>query len=313
MPASFYLMHWGLSWLPPAYRDAWSWKAGLALFFAGSSAMVLFLSAWEDWRGEHPRLAHTGMLAGLVGLVVMGILFIWDLGNPLRFWELMVYGWTQRLGSSWMPWGVLFMVLLGLAALVEGWGIREDSWRKPAAAATMLFGLLVTTYSGFELADTSIALWNTYLPLVFLTVSLSIAGAFVPVLAGQIGDEGARQRLVARYRTLTLVSLASTALVLLFWLYTAGHLDGGRALPTVDALLGGSLAGWFWAAVLLGLAAAALLWRASDRLTVQPAMRGAIFALTGSSGLILRLLIVLAGYHFFAPLSPFGVTHIELP
>ncbi len=258
----WWLMHWGPSWLPADVRVVWGWKAAIALFFAGSGAMTMFFAAQEDWRGQSQALVRAGLISGMVGLAVALGPFVWDLGKPLRFYLSMTSGWTSRLGSSWMPWGALFIVLLLALGLYDLALARGRATRRVIAVPIMVLALLATVYSGFEFHATNIALWNGYLPLLFLTMSWAVGAAFLMILARYVAAEGQERALaVRRLGQTTLVGVLAEGVVLGLFLWTGA--EDTRAAAAVRFLLSGSLSVFFWVSLALVAVAVALLSRVS--------------------------------------------------
>lgn len=314
--AEWWLMHWGPSWLPPEVRTVWGWKAASAIFFAGLAGMVTALAAYEGWCGRSRGLVRVGLASGLVGVLLALALFVADLGVPARFYLVVTLGWTGRLGSSWMPWGALFLTALALAGLagLRGRDLASRGGRAIALAA-MGLGVLSTVYSGFELGATSIALWNLYLPLVFLATSFSAGAAYLALVAAVVVRDPAERTSAARHLgALAIAGTVAEAGIIILFLYAAA--SDGRSLPAVRALFGFPLALYFWSGAVLAAGTVALLLpvvaRGSGTAVPSGLLVGA-FAAAGGGSFLLRLVLMVAGYAAFSPVSPFGSHTIQWP
>ena len=308
----WWLMQWGVSWLPPEARTVWGWPIATAYVFAGTSGMIMFLAAYESWRRRAAALCRVGMIAGVVGIGMAVAVLVTDLGVPWRFLNLVI-ALPNRLLSSPMTWGVLLLTVLPLLGL---YAVMRGPEKRAVAASVMLLGLLIAVYPGFLLNATSIALWNTSLPLLFLATSLSAAAAFMALTAGLViaGPEE-RRSTIRRMETTAVVSTAAELVFLAMFLYAAGQ--DGRALPALRALLGSPVGPYFWAgAALTVVAGAGLLFsvalRDREHQTGSGSLAGS-FAVAAGGSFLLRASLFLAGFAAFSAMNPFGSYTIQLP
>jgi polysulfide reductase chain C len=201
---------------------------------------------------------------------ILGVLLlVLDLGNPQRFWEMILrrgHGLSLappylmfNPGSvmSWGVWILTIFVILSLIYLVVVVLTVPFSWGEGIAKAVGLiclpFALLVATYTGVLISATSNPMWATpLLPVLFVTsalVSGVAAVVFVLALLGALkvldqGDGGvvpAMERFNGRAIVFLLVVLA---------LYV---LSGIKAAP-MAVMIGARFGILFWIVVVgLGL------------------------------------------------------------
>src|SRR5918997_122527 len=120
----------------------WGWLIVLYFFFGGLAGGCYFLAALVDLFGrrEDRPLARTGYFVVLPCLIVSGILRIFDLTPPLRFWHLLLENHTfEPMFKYWSPmslgsWALLafgFVALLSfLAALAESGRLKWPTARR---------------------------------------------------------------------------------------------------------------------------------------------------------------------------------------
>ena len=312
----YWLMHWGPSLLPPAVRTVWGWKIVAAYFFAGTGSMAMFLAAYEDWRRRASALSRVGMISGVVSIGVALVLFVADLGVPFRVFNLII-GWTSRLTSSPMSWGALALTilpLLGLYSVLRG--KTGGGGNRVVAPWVMLFGVLAAVYPGFLLSATSIALWNSYLPLFFLATSLSAGSAFMALVAALVITEPEeRQSSIQRMETTSVVSTVAEIVFLGMLLYAAAA--DGRALPALRALIGSPVGLYFWIGAALTVAAGVglllpMVGGNRQHAAGSGGLGGAFVAAAGGS-FLLRFSLFLAGFAAYSAVSPFGSYTLQLP
>jgi len=185
----------------------WGWLVVLYFFFGGLAGGCYLLAALADLLGrpEDRPLARAGYYVVLPCLAISGILLIFDLTRPARFWHLFLQNHTfepmfkhwapMSLGSWALPLFSLFALLSFLGALAEAkridWaGARH--FRPPGllggaiAIIGALLGLYVAGgYTGVMLAVTNRPIWaDTPLLGMLLVVSgTSISVALMILLA----------------------------------------------------------------------------------------------------------------------------------
>ena len=176
---------------------SWGIPVAFDLFLAGLGAGALFLAVAADLFGRkrYQEITRIGALIAPWPVILGVLLLVIDLGNPLRFWELLIRrgpGLLMFNISSVMSIGTwlvtIFVILSLLYAFLSifswafAWG---DKLRQAVGIVALPFALLVTVYSGVLLAATPNLLWNSvFLPAVFSISALSLGiGGVVIVLA----------------------------------------------------------------------------------------------------------------------------------
>jgi len=277
----------------------WGWLIVLYLFFAGIAAGCYFLAAMIDLAGrpEDRPLARMGYYVALPCLAVSGVLLIFDLSRPDRFWHLMVerHTWLPMF-KYWSPmslgaWALLifgmFSLLSFVGALAESGYLQSDGARrlrspgavgKLIAALGAIAALYIAGYTGVLLAVTNRPIWADT-PLLGLLLTLSAASISAAVLV-----------LIARARRWTLPGVAAL------------HRMGGWfialefiALVAVVITLGAAARAWlnawglllFFGVVVVGMALPLLLRRRPGQFAAE-----AVLAIVG--GFVLRVVIVLS-------------------
>jgi len=179
------------------HHISWGIPVAFDLFLAGFGAGALLLAVVADLFGgkRYQKIMRTGAIIAPWPVLLGVILLVVDLGNPLRFWELLIRNGPGILmfnPTSVMSIGTwlltIFVILSLLYAVLSifswafAWG---DKLRQAVGVVALPFALLVTVYSGVLLAATPNLLWNSvFLPAVFSISALSIGiGGVVIVLA----------------------------------------------------------------------------------------------------------------------------------
>src|SRR5256885_5518156 len=231
----------------------WRWLIILYFFFGGLAGGCYYLASMLDLMGrpsDRP-LGRLGYLLAFPTVVVCGILLIADLGQPERFWHMMLQSATWRpMLKTYSPmslgaWGLLvfggFSFLSFLGTLAEGKRRGALAFLRPPGPIGTLVSLLgglaaffLVSYTGVLLAVTNRPIWSgtTLLGAVFLVSSASTSIALLLLLGSSrgflVGGLKALQRfdmtvLVLELLTLAalVVSLGSLARV---WLHAWGAL-----------------------------------------------------------------------------------------
>ena len=310
--SEWWLMHWGPAFLPPSEHLVWGWPIAIAYVFAGTSGMIAFLAAMEIVGRRAGAFSRVGLLSSVVGVMVGVAILLLDLGVPWRFLNL-VLAIPFRVLSSPMTLGV---TVLGILPVAGVYCLKWAPADRRVAAAIAVLGVLTAVYPGFLLNATSIALWNMYLPLVFLSTSLSAGAAFMALVAGMtIDDRGERQGAIDRMERIAVSSTAAELVFLCLFIFAAAH--DGRAVPSLRELVAGSAGIYFWGglgltvAAGLGLLFAVVLTKQREHSETGSLAKA--FVLTATGSFFLRASLFLAGYAAFAEISPFGSYTIQLP
>ena len=253
----------------------WEWYILLYFFFAGISGGAFVIGTMLRLWGNRADAAAS-RLAFLISfplLLICPILLTLDLGQPIRFWHMLVdVGSGTPVFKAYSPmslgvWGLtlfgLFSFVMFLAAVGEGGYLR---WRVLAGAGRVMssalgkafmvigaiFGFFVAAYTGVLLAVSNQPVWSDTWTLggLFLASGLSGAAASILLLSrGRRESAVSDGKLMEADRYFIILELV---LIVLF-LVTLGGL--------VSKVLGG---GWIllWLVVLIGtLVPLAIHWR----------------------------------------------------
>lgn len=286
----------------------WEWWIVL-YFFAGGIAGGAYLvsSVIELVGSEADRpIARMGYYIAFAMLPICVIALILDLGQPLRFWHMILYSRTFLPWPVWdSPMSVgayallvfsLFSTLSFLDALVETgrlpWAPLRQRYsgtpRKIYAILGGLAGFFLASYTGVLLAHTHIPAWanSPLLGALFLAsgASTGVAAIALGLLLART-DVGASWAKLKRFDNLAMIIEVVLLVALLVWLGSAASvlLSGVNGI----LLIGGTL--------LIGvLVPLALQFRAGFqgvKGTIGMTAITAVLILIG--GFILRMVIVL--------------------
>jgi len=293
--------------MPPAEHfvapPQWEWWI-LAYFFfggiaGGSYALGTLLRFAGDPRDE--SAARIAFIASFIALIPCPIFLTLDLGQPLRFWHMLVDASDGGLAFKyWSPMSVGSWALLvfGLFSFVSFVGAAaEVGWLRAASpvaralrggaglvwnAIGTAFGLFIGGYTGVLLAVSNQPVWSDgglALGGMFLASALSGSAALLLLLARSRRDVDADTavRLEAADRYFVILE----AVLIALFLVTVG------IAGTIDRVLGIWLV--LWLVVLAGLAApfAMARWDMARR---WPPVAAPILALLGV--LALRALVI---------------------
>jgi len=248
----------------------WEWYI-LAYFFLGGLtgglyALATMLRLWGSPRDE--AAARVGFLWAFPLLVLCPIFLTIDLGQPLRFWHMLVDTTPGHTGIAFKYWspmsvGSWALLLYGFFSFVSFLEVRalDGRFRSPwgrAIAAVLsgsagrafnvigaLLGAFVASYTGVLLSVSNEPIWSDTWALggLFLASGLSGSSALLAwLIRSRRGAEGTEGRLLRAERYFALLELA---LIVVFFvnLATAGTLS--RALAGPWAVL--------WALVVISL------------------------------------------------------------
>ncbi|WP_038046286.1 NrfD/PsrC family molybdoenzyme membrane anchor subunit [Thermus caliditerrae] len=246
----------------PMGEEGWGLWVALYFFLAGTGGGAYLISVLYCSQERVRRAA----LWAFVGVVLGSVLLILDLGQPLRFANLILGGVYP---SSVMWLGTWFLLLSGAGLL---WVMARPTSRGVQYLVAFLVALVVA-YTAVLLTATARPFWNAspLLPWLFLASSATAGGALLQLLAPH-------ERLKRLVVGMALVEGLMVALHLL-WTYPV-------AQGAVLALLVGPLAWAFWGFVVLG-------WGIPLALERRHVGLAAVLTLVGA--FLLRYFVVLAG------------------
>jgi len=243
------------------------WGIYIALYFwlaaMGGGAFLISLG----FKDRRTRLL--GAWLALIGIVAGALLLIADLGQPARFWHLLVG--IHPISVMWLGSAVLALSGLGLFLL-----IISKEWPDWLVWTTAILVLLVIGYTGVLLMATSRPFWSgsPLLPWIFLA-SAYTTGAALLVL---FGNHDPRLRKLSFNFAIIEVLLVIAHLI---WAYS-------QAKPEVNSLISGEYAWAFWTFIILGVLIP--LYMEAQRKALALAA-----ALVLLGGFLLRYFIVYAG------------------
>lgn len=267
----------------PRVQRSWGLPVTLDLFFEGAGAGLIAVGAALD---QKPT-----MLAGLVALLLGGLLLLTHLGHPERAWRA-----VRRPHSSWISRGVLLvsgLLLFTILALLPP--LAESGAGGALRVIAGIFGVLVMFYTGAVTSASAIPAWNSAL-VPFISLAFSIATGIAVALAVASGTHTGNLQALQVGQLLLLAACVLSALLYVSML--SSSTPAGRQSSRL--LLRGALALPFLGGVLLlGLVAPfALTWFAyaagGGAATVALAL-GTAFRLIGD--LTLRHSLLRAGLY----------------
>jgi formate-dependent nitrite reductase membrane component NrfD len=281
----------------------WEWYI-LGYFFlgglsGGAYALATMLRLWGSPRDE--ATARIGFLTAFPLLVACPILLSIDLGQPLRFWHMLIDTTPGGFGpvfKYWSPMSVGSWVLLvyGLFAFVsflevlvpDGHSLRRILFGGIGRIFNVLgsiLGLFVASYTGVLLSVSNQPIWSDTWALggLFLASSLGGSAALLSWLARHRPEaEGTERRLFSADRYFALLELV---LIALFFVNLAGAGTLARALA-------GPWAG-FWALVVVSLLLpVAGLGRPRTEVASGSASQGPARGIGGSRTMVLASVLI---------------------
>lgn len=290
----------------------WGFPIWLYLWLGGMAAGAFFVAFLTDHLGRHTErpLLRLAVYLG-VPLATLGAAFLLiDLGQPLRFWHLLV---TFRISSPmsigtwllilWLATAAWSAVVWYLQRRTQKISIRLTRITETLNWAGFFLSILFMAYTGVLLAASNSPMWasTVLLPALFVTSAAS-TGAAILIFSALITKRWKKygktiQRMVKADAIIIVFELV-VLLVYMFWLpnsSVSGADDAMRHLTT------GVLAARFWlGVVLLALMVPFALdvahW--GKELEAHKTVFGAAVASSACvivGGLILRAVIVIGG------------------
>ena len=183
----------------------WEWWIALYFFVAGIAGgaytLATMLRVWGSPRDE--ATARIGFMWAFPLAVLCGIFLTVDLGQPLRFWHMMINttpGATGLNFKAWSPislgtWALLLFSLFSFVSFIEVVTKRGND-RTPASGGMVIWNVLgsivalfLASYTGVVLSVSNQPVWSD---------SYSIGGLFV---ASALSASSAFLAFMSRYRT----------------------------------------------------------------------------------------------------------------
>ncbi len=170
--------------IPLLKQPPWTWEIPLYFFVGGAAGAAAVIGAIADYTGADRELVQHARWIAAAGSVISPALLIADLGRPERFLAML------RVFKPQSPMSVGVWTLLGFssgAAAAAFAGFLTDRYgpslpvkvlENAGQAASLLFGLPFSNYTGVLIGATAIPVWNHNagdLPLHFAASGLGAA------------------------------------------------------------------------------------------------------------------------------------------
>jgi hypothetical protein len=152
--------------IPLLKQPSWTWEIPLYFFVGGAAGASAVVGAIANYTGADRRLVRDARWIAAAGSVISPVLLVSDLGRPSRFLNML------RVFKPQSPMSVGVWTLLGfsggsVAAAFAG-SIRECYGESlpiriienAGEAASLLFGLPFSNYTGVLIGATAIPAWN---------------------------------------------------------------------------------------------------------------------------------------------------------
>jgi len=184
----------------PMHIAPWGIEIVIYFFLIGTASMVFAVAAGATTFGTiaapFKNFEITGSIVALVILAAVVPLLIFDLSQPTRFLNTILYTrWTSPLF-----WGSLFLPLFGLSILGFLYGIYTEhaAVQRFSAVVGTLLALSMPLYTGLDLmVNQTRELWaNPTIPVLFVSLSISSGAglvALVQLVLGKLTQEATRK------------------------------------------------------------------------------------------------------------------------
>lgn len=179
----------------------WEWWIVVYFFVGGIAGGAYFTAALIDLfgRSEDRPIARMGYYLAFPLSLVCGIALIADLGQPLRFWHMILYSKTGLPTPKWdspISVGAYVLLLFGLFSFLSFVDVLIETGRLPGKSLHTrlagaprkvysilggLVGFFLASYTGVLLATTHLPVWssNPLLGSLFLASAASTGMAAI--------------------------------------------------------------------------------------------------------------------------------------
>src|SRR5947208_7743412 len=152
--------------IPLLKRPSWTWEIPLYFFVGGAAGASAVVGAIASYTGADRRLVRDARWIAAAGSVISPALLISDLGRPARFLNML------RVFKPQSPMSVGVWTLLGFsgaAAATAFAGFMGERYgpslplrviENAGQAASLVFGLPFSNYTGVLIGATAIPVWN---------------------------------------------------------------------------------------------------------------------------------------------------------
>lgn len=249
--------------------DSWGVYITNFMFLVGLSAGGLIISS-------APKLFGVKGFGGISKVAIwtsicctvlaMGFVIV-DLGNPLRIWELFVYGNL----SSPLLWDVIVLFLYLIISIIYLWAIlRVEKGRgsqgslRVLSAIAFITAILVHSVTAWIFGlQQGHEMWYTALLAPWFVTSALVCGTalvmVVVVALRKVGYMELAQENLVKMAKLLGIFLCVDLYFFACDLLTAGF-PGGEGTQVVSMLTTGPLAGFFWAQIILSVLAIVIVF-----------------------------------------------------
>ncbi|HKW17688.1 MAG TPA: NrfD/PsrC family molybdoenzyme membrane anchor subunit [Terriglobales bacterium] len=170
--------------IPLLKKPAWTWEIPLYFFVGGAAGAAAVLGSVASYTGADRKLVRDARWIAAAGSVISPALLIADLGRPSRFLNML------RVFKPQSPMSVGVWTLMGFSAGASAAAFAQflsDRYgpsfpvrviERAGDAASLLFGLPFSNYTGVLIGATAIPVWNESvadLPIHFGMSGLSAA------------------------------------------------------------------------------------------------------------------------------------------
>jgi Fe-S-cluster-containing dehydrogenase component len=236
----------------------WGWRVSLYTWTKGIAAggllvpLLLVLAGRLGWNDPVARWAAPGLAVAFLGIT--GILLIWDLKHPFRFYLI----FTRPQWRSWLVRGsfIIGAYAAAVMAYLLGSVIGSVVIRQVAAGFAIPLAVAAACYTAYLFAQAKARdLWQNPLLAPHLAVQAVLAGAaavlpFAQWLSPHRGVQAAEVLLAAA---------AAAHLLMVAGEMTLSH-PTAHARLAAEEMTRGRYARFFWAGVILVAAAVAAPW-----------------------------------------------------
>lgn len=155
------------------HKAPWDFWIPLYFYFTGLSAGSFVLSSLSTVFGikQFKQLAFTAGISAVILLLLAPIFLVLDLGQPLRFWKVLVPWYFNP--HSVMSWGSWLLVIYPIVLLIYCWCMLKEKERmiKIFGIITLPLAIAVHGYTGFifGLIKARVYWYSAIMPGYFLT------------------------------------------------------------------------------------------------------------------------------------------------
>ncbi len=176
--------------VPLLQRPVWEWAIPLYYFVGGVAGGSLAFGAAAQFGGSEESLTTASRCrwTGMIGASVSAVLLIYDLGRPLRFFNMLrVFRPTSPMNmGAWILSGTVPPAFLA-EMLARRRGLLGVLGRS-STIVSGLFGLGLATYTGVLVTNSVIPIWSEsrqILPILFSASSMASAASVFDLSGGQ--------------------------------------------------------------------------------------------------------------------------------